>query len=63
MEHAPDLEALMHRWYAAIATGDAAYVERVLSRQAGLLVVDTDPREWWTGYAVAAGGSRHRSGS
>jgi len=54
MERAPELEDLMRRWYAATAAGEGAVVERSLSRQAGLLVVGTDPREWWTGYPTAA---------
>jgi ketosteroid isomerase-like protein len=54
MERAPELEDLMRRWYAAMADGDAAFVDRALSRQEGLLVIGSDPREWWTGYATAA---------
>ena len=53
VERAPELEDLMRRWYAAIAAGDGTFVERVLSRQAGLLGVGTDPREWWAGYDTA----------
>ena len=40
--------------YAAIAAGEGAFAERSLSRQAGLLVIGTDPREWWPGYGLAA---------
>jgi hypothetical protein len=54
MERAPELEDVVRRWYAAIAAGEGAFAERALSRQDGLLVVGTDPREWWAGYGLAA---------
>ncbi len=54
MERAPELEDVVRRWYAAIAAGEGAFAERGLSRHAGLLVVGTDPREWWVGYGTAA---------
>ena len=54
MERAPELEDVVRRWYAAIAAGEGAFAEQELSRQAGVLVVGTDPREWWPEYDLAA---------
>jgi hypothetical protein len=48
MQEAPDLKAIMFRYYEAVSRGDAAFMERVLSHQEGILIIGSDPREWWT---------------
>ena len=38
----------------AMSKGDAASLERVISKQEGLLLIGTDPNEWWSsGHADA----------
>ena len=49
MQRAPEIEALVRRFYDALAAGDAAFVDGSLSRREGVLGVGTDPREWWDG--------------
>ena len=51
MEQSADLKEHMLRAYEAIAKGDSSSFERHLSRQDGVLVIGTDPQEWWTGQA------------
>ena len=49
MEQSAELKEHMLRAYEAIAKGEIS--ERHLSRQDGILVIGTDPQEWWTGQA------------
>ena len=51
MEQSADLKEHMLRAYEAIAKGDISSLERHLSRQDGVLVIGTDPQEWWTGHS------------
>jgi ketosteroid isomerase-like protein len=52
VERSPELEDLMRRWYAAMGSGDASLIERLISQEEGVLAIGSDPREWWTGYAT-----------
>ncbi len=47
MEQAPDLTALMHRFYAAVSQGDVAFMEQFISQHEEVLMIGTDPNEWW----------------
>jgi len=47
MEQSPELKALMLRFYEAVSRGDAAFMERFLSKHGDVLVIGTDPNEWW----------------
>ena len=49
MEPAPELQALLERYYAASAQGDTVFLDQLLARQPGTLVVGTDATEWWRG--------------
>ncbi len=51
MEASPELRSLTVRFAEAIGAGDAAFLERHTSRQAGLAFLGTDPDEWWTDLA------------
>jgi hypothetical protein len=53
MERSPELQAIITGWFAAVARGDAAWVERHVSREAGVRLVGTDPAEWLEGERVA----------
>jgi hypothetical protein len=47
MERSPELRDLTLGVYAALASGDAGFFERLVSRQRGTLGIGTDPGEWW----------------
>src|SRR5262245_40762228 len=49
MEPAPELVALLRRYYAASAHGDTHFLDQLIARQPGALVIGTDPDEWWRG--------------
>ena len=49
MERSDELAALTVRLYQAVEAGDAATVERHVSRRAEALFIGTDPAEWWEG--------------
>jgi hypothetical protein len=49
MESAPELVALLQRYYAASAQGDTTLLDLLIARHPGALVVGTDPDEWWRG--------------
>jgi hypothetical protein len=49
MESAPELIALLQRYYAASAQGDTTLLDLLIARHPGTLVVGTDPDEWWRG--------------
>ena len=51
MEPSTELKSVALRLYAVISSGDAAALERMMSRENGTLVIGTDPSEWWQGYA------------
>jgi ketosteroid isomerase-like protein len=38
------------RYFDAIASGDTGFMEQFISRQPGVLLIGTDPNEWWPGY-------------
>ena len=52
MEHSADLKEILLRYYEAVSKGDAAFMERILSSQSEVLVIGTDPDEWWSDPAV-----------
>jgi hypothetical protein len=54
MEPAPALRALLLRYYAASAQSDTAFLEALIDRDPGTLVVGTAPSEWWSGGTLAA---------
>lgn len=58
MERAPELRDLTLRLYEAMTVGDSAFFEQMLSRQAGVLGIGTDPREWWADRASLIGAFR-----
>ncbi len=49
MQSAPELAALIERYYAASAQGDTVFLEQLIARDPGTLVIGTDATEWWRG--------------
>lgn len=50
MQDSTELKKLVHGWYEIVAKGDITFTERAISRKADVLVIGTDPKEWWVGY-------------
>jgi hypothetical protein len=38
------------RFYEAVGTGNESALDRISSRQRGILAIGTDPNKWWAGY-------------
>ncbi len=54
MKPSAELTNVMLRLYESMTSGDAGALERLFSRQSGVLVIGTDPNEWWAGYETYA---------
>lgn len=52
MEQSPDLENLLLRLCEAVSQGDLAFLDQLFSKQGGILMIGTDPNEWWTDLAI-----------
>jgi adenylate cyclase len=50
MEPSAELKEAVLRLYGAIAAGDIEAVGRAISRNKGMVVIGTDPDEWWSDY-------------
>jgi len=55
MEEAPELRRLIERFYRACSHGDIAYIKKLVAKEDDVLVVGTDPDEWWAGYEEVVG--------
>jgi hypothetical protein len=53
MQASTELRNIIEGWFEAVAGGDLAWVERHISRRAGVRLVGTDPTEWLEGPQVA----------
>jgi hypothetical protein len=54
MEDSPELKEITLRMYEAASEGDASFMDRISSQRA-LLVIGSDPEEWWTDPVVMSG--------
>ena len=52
MERAVDLEEVVLRYYDAVSSGDSAFMAEILSTRSEVLIIGTDPDEWWSDPAV-----------
>lgn len=50
MRESPDLREFASRQFHAAASGQAGVLRDALARESGVLVIGTDPEEWWSGY-------------
>ncbi|HKP53332.1 MAG TPA: nuclear transport factor 2 family protein [Chloroflexia bacterium] len=50
MEESAEVKAIMMRYYDAITNGDVEAMDQLFSREDGVLLIGTDPNEWWPGY-------------
>jgi hypothetical protein len=49
MEPAPELGELLQEYYAASARSDTTFLQQLVARDPGTLVIGTDDSEWWQG--------------
>jgi ketosteroid isomerase-like protein len=49
MQPSIELRELVLQTYAAMANGDTTFYDQHLSRQEGVLIIGSDPNEWWAG--------------
>ena len=47
MEPCPELKDHMLRYYEAVTRGDRAFLDQFLSQHGNVLLIGTDPTEWW----------------
>jgi len=50
MEPSTELKELVLRTYEAMGNGDTTFYDHHLSHQEGVLIIGSDPNEWWIGY-------------
>jgi len=50
MEQSIELRDLVLRLYEAQSSGDIPLIENLLSQKDEVLVIGSDPNEWWSGY-------------
>ena len=50
MNQSSELRDLVLSAYAATACGDANFYDHHLSRGEGVLIIGSDPNEWWSGF-------------
>jgi ketosteroid isomerase-like protein len=54
MNPSVELKNAVLRFYESMTSGDVKAVERLFSRQSGVLAIGTDPNEWWEGHDTIA---------
>ena len=66
MQPAPELCALLERYYESSAQGDTSFLDQLIARDPGALVIGTDAAEWWRGgdqiYEIWSAARRERGG-
>ena len=50
MEKSSELKALLLSFYGAFTKGDISFIKDITSRREGVLMIGTDPDEWWADY-------------
>ena len=61
MERSDELRDLTMRFYEATTTGDLSFFDRHVSHQEGVVLVGTDPDEWWEGFGALREAMRAQS--
>jgi len=52
MEQSNELRELTLRFYKAMENADSTFFEDIFSQEEGVLVIGSDPAEWWAGHAT-----------
>src|SRR4051812_21416725 len=50
MEESAEVKSFYLECLRAIANGDVQFVRGATSKEAGVMLIGTDPNEWWSGY-------------
>ena len=50
MEQSVELHDLVLRFYEAFSSGDISLIENLFSQKDEVLLIGSDPNEWWAGY-------------
>src|SRR5262245_55468119 len=58
MEPSEEIQRIVHRWMQAISEGDGDSALGRLSEHPGMLLIGTDPAEWWHGRKARAAWGR-----
>ncbi len=53
MQKSAELKQAYYRFVDAVNSGDVSALDEMMSRDAGVSVIGTDPHEWWTGHDSA----------
>jgi ketosteroid isomerase-like protein len=53
MERSEELRDIIRSTFEAYSTGDASFIDRHTSSQAGVQLIGSDPNEWWEGEQAA----------
>jgi ketosteroid isomerase-like protein len=53
MERSGELRDIIRATFEAYSTGDASFIDRHTSSQDGVLLIGSDPNEWWEGEQAA----------
>jgi hypothetical protein len=62
MEKSGELREFVLSIYKAMQSSDLGFWERHLSQEAGVLVIGSDPTEWWDGYSAILKALRPQDG-
>jgi hypothetical protein len=53
MQPSSELGTIITAWFESVSKGDPSWIDRHISRKAGVRLVGTDPNEWLVGEQVA----------
>ncbi|MCI0529821.1 MAG: nuclear transport factor 2 family protein [Nitrospira sp.] len=53
MQTSSELSTIITAWFESVAKGDPSWIDRYMSRKAGVRLVGTDPKEWLAGEKAA----------
>ncbi len=55
MNRSTEIKDAVLRLYESVTRGDVSTIERLFSRQSGVLTIGSDPGEWWADYDTIVG--------
>lgn len=50
MEQSDEIKKILSKYYEAMIKRDHLFINQLISKQSGTLVIGTDPNEWWVGH-------------
>lgn len=58
MEQSIELRDLVLQYYKALSSADISFIENLFSQRPGVLVIGSDPNEWWADYKTIISGQK-----